>query len=129
MKLRYLFIAFLILWGIGYYLGCTNEYEQDRSTKFIVLDKLQSHGYKSSSHFYLIVREMKTQKVMEIDVRPSTYSQAKPNDCISFMMSEREIKINPEKEGLVMIKNLFYLAALIFFCTWCATGFLRAISE
>ena len=95
----------LIIFGIIYY---NNDYMEFKERRCIVLDKMTTTGgYKSSGHFYLVLKEERGI-VFDLIVSPATFSQSKIGDTIYFNLRQLEIKQTP------MNNAIYFFGSIIF---------------
>jgi len=89
-------ICFIIAGIISY----NNDYLDRKDRRCVVLDKLESFGgHKSSSHFYLILKEERGI-IFDLIVSPATYSQSKVGETLVFNLKQMDIRQTP-KENLI----------------------------
>lgn len=98
-------IVATIIFGIIYY---NNDYMEFKYRKCIVLDKMTTTGgYKSSGHFYLVLKEERGI-VFDLIVSPATFSQSKIGDTKYFNLRQLEIKQTP------MNNVIYFFGSVIF---------------
>jgi hypothetical protein len=82
-------ILCLIIFGI---ISYNDDYMKEKIRRCIVLDKItQSGGYRSSGHFYLVLKEERGM-VFDIIVSPSTFSQSNIGDTKYFELRQFDIR-------------------------------------
>ncbi len=95
--------AFLLILGIASIISAfiilpRLDYMVEENRECITLDKYQtSAGYKVEGKFILVLRDIRTNKIFDITVTPSTYSQAKIGKHITFILSEYDVNPTDEK--------------------------------
>ena len=95
----------LIIFGIIYY---NNDYMEFKDRKCVVLDKMTTTGgYKSSGHFYLVLKEERGI-VFDLIVSPATFSKSKIGDTKYFNLRQFEIKQTP------MNNVIYFFGSVIF---------------
>ena len=97
------------------------DYMIERDHDCVVLDKLQtSAGYKVQAKFILVLKDVKSNRVFDLDVTPATYSQAKRNDVLVFSLREYDIH-QEENWNRNAILGLFIpciLGLIVIFWGW-----------
>ena len=98
-------IVATIIFGVIYY---NNDYMEFKDRKCTVLDKMTTTGgYKSSGHFYLVLKEERGI-VFDLIVSPATFSQSKIGDIKYFNLRQLEIKQTP------MNNTIYFFGSVIF---------------
>lgn len=112
IKVGITLICIILLTGL-YIIN--DKYSEFKERKCIVIDKIQtSGGYKTSGEFYMILREVSTNRTFDLIVSPSTYVTTKPGDIIYFNLREfdiRQDKWNTIKS--IAAFTLFWTAILV----------------
>lgn len=97
------------------YLNMSDENTIQKSTNFIVIDKLQSDGSsKSSGKFYLVLQD-KRGIIFDIIVKPSIFSLAHKGKNISLIVSENEIQSEDYKDLMYLFFKVLSITSMIVF--------------
>jgi hypothetical protein len=118
-------IVATIIFGIIYY---NNDYMEFKDRKCIVLDKMTTTGgYKSSGHFYLVLKEERGI-VFDLIVSPATFSQSKIGDTKYFNLRQLEIKQTPMNNAIYFFGPAIF-GVIGFVCLICGWVFLKFSSD
>lgn len=107
------------LLSIGFIMFFTDPYGKYKKTECVVLDKVQdAGGYKSSAHFYLVLRD-KENYVFDLIVTPATYSQARIGQAISFDLRDFDIRQTTVNNLYVFFYVVVFSVGLSIILTKC----------
>lgn len=96
-------------------ISINNDYLEYKTRTCLVLDKLSTPGgYKSSGHFYLVLKEERGI-VFDLIVSPATYSQSYKGEIVHFNLRQMDIRQTPRENIIFFFGQIFAAAAFIVF--------------
>ena len=95
------------------YICSINDYMEFKNRNCVVLDKLElSGGYKTTGHFYLILKEERGI-IFDIIVSPVTYYQSKIGENLVFNLRQFDIK-QTKRENIIYFFGVVISGGLAF---------------